>query len=431
MLRPITERRRRQAAERADREQPRNTLLAREAPQYPMPIFSGLAQLSHIAQHHPGFPRQRAQRHHTGLHRRRIGVIAVIVNLRPSRPGPTRQPAIDRRRRRQTAGNALAGHAHRMRHGRGGKRIHHVMPTRIAQRDPPRIAGYRQHQRLRRRRRRMPGHRAIRAPASGKADDAPLPRAGAPLLGIGIVSVDHRNAALGQPGVKLPLGVGNAVQAAETFQMRRPGIVHQTHIGRGDGRQTGDLTGMIGAHFDHREAMRGRQTAQRQRQPNVIVPIARRRQHRVGLAQYRRQHRLDRGLTVAAGNRQHRRRHPPPPIRRQRAQRPPRVIHRNHRQPLKTRALSALDHRRRRAGGQRRRDKIVAVKARPGQRHEQRPGQHLAGIAEHPGQRHRRPLPHAPDDASRLHRRQPNHAAHRASAAATAAASLNGRASAP
>ena len=83
------------------------------------------------------------------------------------------------------------------------------------------------------------------------------------------------------------------------------GVVHQGHGGPRQARQVVDLAGMIHSHLDHRRPLRLAQLEQGQRQADVVVQVADRRQYPAGITemrtQDRRTHFLDRGLAIAAG----------------------------------------------------------------------------------------------------------------------------------
>ena len=87
---------------------------------------------------------------------------------------------------------------------------------------------------------------------------------------------------------------------------------------------------MIHAELDHREPVRRVQTEQRERQADVVVEVARRREPRVFAdrsREDRRDHLLDRRLAVAARDRDERHREALAPAVRQRTERGARVLY--------------------------------------------------------------------------------------------------------
>jgi hypothetical protein len=82
-----------------------------------------------------------------------------------------------------------------------------------------------------------------------------------------------------QPGEDLALGQRHILHRAEAFEVGALGVVHQRHVGTREARQVVDLAGMVHAHLDHRGAMAWRAAQQHQRQADVVVEVALRRQH--------------------------------------------------------------------------------------------------------------------------------------------------------
>ena len=112
--------------------------------------------------------------------------------------------------------------------------------------------------------------------------------------------------------------------------MRAHGVVHQRGIGRGNAGQRRQLAEMVHAHFNHGVTVVSAQIQQGERQADVVVEIARRRQHRVRAkfgAQHRRQHFLHGRFAAGTGNPEHERVHGLAPRRRHLLQGVQRVGH--------------------------------------------------------------------------------------------------------
>ena len=121
------------------------------------------------------------------------------------------------------------------------------------------------------------------------------------------------NAVFRQPLIDFGFGAGNVRHAVETAaDVRAHGVVHQCGIGRGNAGQHRQLAEMVHAHFNHGVTVVFAQIQQGERQADVVVEIARRRQHRVRAefgAQHRRQHFLHGRFAAGTGNPEHKRVH--------------------------------------------------------------------------------------------------------------------------
>ena len=121
------------------------------------------------------------------------------------------------------------------------------------------------------------------------------------------------NAVFRQPLIDFGFGTGNVRHAVETAaDVRAHSVVHQRGIGRGNAGQRRQLAEMVHAHFNHGVTVVSAQIQQGERQADVVVEIARRRQHRVRAefgTQHRRQHFLHSRFAAGTGNPEHKRVH--------------------------------------------------------------------------------------------------------------------------
>ena len=117
-----------------------------------------------------------------------------------------------------------------------------------------------------------------------------------------IVGVDHRRAVRPERFEHLALAPGDAVDAAESFEVRLAGIDHQADRRLGDRGQVRDFAQVVRAHLDDGATMRVLEPAQRERHADVVVQVALRHEARAELGQDRAGHFLDRRLAVAAGD---------------------------------------------------------------------------------------------------------------------------------
>jgi hypothetical protein len=135
-------------------------------------------------------------------------------------------------------------------------------------------------------------------------------RHGAPGIGVAVVGIDHGNAVRQQAGKDAAFFASHFVHVTHAFEVSALGIGDQGHGRRADRGQVGDFTGMVHAHLDHRRTVRGIQAEQRERQADVVVQVAARRQH--GIAELRLEdgcdHFLGCRLAIRAGNGDHRQR---------------------------------------------------------------------------------------------------------------------------
>ncbi len=125
-----------------------------------------------------------------------------------------------------------------------------------------------------------------------------------------VVGVDHRHTPGGQCGVDGALGLCDAEQAAQAFQMRGRDVVDQCHMRLRNLGEIGDIARLARAHFVDRNVRIVGRRKHRQRQADLVVAVARRGVHggaihAPGFGQDRQQQRLDAGLAVGAGQRKH------------------------------------------------------------------------------------------------------------------------------
>src|SRR5699024_6867153 len=116
-----------------------------------------------------------------------------------------------------------------------------------------------------------------------------------------VVVVDHGGGALDTTAEDFRLGAGNAVQAAEAFQVGAGDVGDQRHPGFDQGYGPGDFTGRVGAQFDHRAPVPGPQAQQGERHTDVVVQVAPGGQGVV--TEQRGDHLLDGGFAGVAGYR--------------------------------------------------------------------------------------------------------------------------------
>jgi hypothetical protein len=202
-----------------------------------------------------------------------------------------------------------------------------------------------------------------------------------PVGGIGIVLVDHGDAVRRQATVDGALLAGHLVEAAHTLEVSALGVGHQGH-GRGaDLRQVGDLAGAVHAHLDHRRAMPGSEAEQGQRQADVIVQVAARRQH--GGAERRLEdggdHFLGRRLAVRAGHRDHRQVEAGAPGGGEAAEGEARIVDDDRRYAIRQ-ARGLMQEQRHGPGRHRLCQEIVGVEAFAAERDEQLAGIDVAGV---------------------------------------------------
>ena len=85
------------------------------------------------------------------------------------------------------------------------------------------------------------------------------------------------------------------------------GVVYQRHGGLGHGGQLGYFTRVVHTQLHHSNSVAAAKAQQRERHTNVVIEVALRGQHGLGLpgAQDGRNHLRDRGLAIAAGDGNH------------------------------------------------------------------------------------------------------------------------------
>ena len=146
----------------------------------------------------------------------------------------------------------------------------------------------------------------------------------------GIVAGKDRRAVRGERAEHAAVLSGGGLGAIHEFLVLALGIQHQRHLWAGHGGQTGNLAGVVHAHFHHTHAMGIGEAQQRERHADVVVEIAACGKGRL-LAHVGNQnggdHFLDGGLAVAAGDGNERQAEACTPAGRQRAQRQPGIGH--------------------------------------------------------------------------------------------------------
>ena len=200
--------------------------------------------------------------------------------------------------------------------GRRGERIHRVMLARHLQGDVQGRIGQREGER----RAEIAGlivTAYCRRLLEAEIDHAAVCIGFAPQPGMRVIGVEYCDTGIRQAIEYLALGTCDIFNRAKETDMRGQGVVDHCHIGCGQARQVVDFACMVHAHFQYGVLMRLAQAQQHQRQADVVVEIAFGMEHggvRSGVRpQDRRQHFLDRGLAVAAGDGDHRNGEAPAP----------------------------------------------------------------------------------------------------------------------
>ena len=100
-----------------------------------------------------------------------------------------------------------------------------------------------------------------------------------PEAGIRIIGVDHGHPAGAEAGEDAAFFAGDPVHVAHPFEVGPLRVGYHRHGRRAKRRQIGDFARVIHAHLDDRCPMAGIDSQQGQRQTDVVVQIAARRQH--------------------------------------------------------------------------------------------------------------------------------------------------------
>ena len=159
--------------------------------------------------------------------------------------------------------------------------------------------------------------------------NAPAREKPAPVAREFIVRIDHTRALRPhrcEHCAVLARDLGDTLHEFLVFTLR---VVDERDRRRGDGGEGGGFARVIDPQLDHRCAVVRAQFQQRQRQADVVVEVALGRERvRLAemLAQDRRDHLLDRGLAVGAGDGNERNVEMPTPIRREPPERKTRVF---------------------------------------------------------------------------------------------------------
>jgi hypothetical protein len=293
--------------QRAQRVQPLDAACTRMGPGLGVELRPLVAHLAHIAQHQQARRGQFGQHLDGGVHGVRVGVVAVVHHgdgaLAATHTQRTRT-ALDRRERAQAARDGVQWHARRQCTGCGGLGVGHVVAARNVQRTVQRP--------LRRGQDDLPGaalplglcaaHIGLR---TTKGDAAPPRRQVLPQRGVGIARRKHGHAVFGQRGQHRAVFFGHGLHGVHEFQVLALRVVHQGHGGLGNACQQGDLAGVVHAQLDHAHAVRGVQAQQGLRYADGVVEVAARGKR--GILRVRLQdggnHLCDRGLAIAAGDR--------------------------------------------------------------------------------------------------------------------------------
>ncbi len=348
------------------------------------------ADLAHVAHDEDAAAGQRGEHIDRRAHRIRIGVVAVVDHRRAAVAPFALQASIDAVEVFEAAHDRRERHVGGQAGCRGGERVACVV-----------LAGHRQLQ-FRGAERgdqlepaaetvRMPAAMHVRGRREAEGHDAALAVHGAPEIGMRIVGIDDRDALVGQAGEDLALGAGHRVDRAETREVRALGVIDEGDRGAGETGQIVDLARAVHAHLDDRRMVRRMQLEQRQRHADVVVEVARCRQHRM-LAEIRAQdggaHLLDGGLAIAAGDADQRDVEARAPVGGELAEGQPRVGDADQRQTRMRGGPGGVDERTAGALRQGLCDVVVAVEALAPERDEQHAGDDGARIGADAGELH-------------------------------------------
>ena len=370
----------------AQREQLRNSLAARIRAHLTVELGAVLADLAHVAEHQRGG--RRAGGEHVDRRAHRIGVrVVAVVDHRGAACGfLDLQPARVRTKRAQALRDGFRFDADSKRAGCSGKRVAHVVQAGDRERRVGR-AGRRAEADLARQP-IEPVAAGDRAAAQAEVELAACARAAAEKVSVRVVRIDHRDAFVAQSVVDRGVLGRDVLDRAHELEVLALRVVDQRHRRARDLGEVRDLAPVVHAELDRAPAVRMAQAEQRERQPDVVVQVAARGQHGFFtrmLPEDRRQHLLDRGLAVRAGDGNERRREARAPVAREIAEAAARVVDHQCRQRVLA-AILAVDHRRR---GLRRRhclQKIVAVEALAAQRDEEIARLDRAAVGRHAGE---------------------------------------------
>ena len=345
------------------------------------------ADLAHVAQNEPAHA-GRAREHLDGrAHRVGVRVVAV-VDHEHARGGAFRdQPPGDGAECREAASDRVERCARGKRRGRGRECVarHRLAGDREAHRRVARPRADREVGAVggERRARRHVGGRA--APEGAHLRARPNRRV-APDAAGRVVGVQHRDAAGGKRGDRVRVLGGDLGDACHELLVLALGVVDDDDRRPRDRRELARLAAVVHPELDHRRAVALAQPQQRQREPDRVVEVARRRERRAfapGRPQDRRGHLLDRRLAVAPDDDRERQAEARAPVGGETPERRERIGHGDDR--AGKRAAAVRDQRRRGAAAERARDEVVAVEALAGARRAQ-----LAARAPPRGPRHPR-----------------------------------------
>ena len=234
-------------------------------------------QLQHVAQRRQTTARRRAQNGQRRPHRGGIGVVALV----DQRGGTARDserassaPTGECRDRGEAGRKRRCLEAQRLDDGQHRQRVHHPMPpgqrqreadadARPARRDVAALGaeiGVEQ----------PPVRIAVLAEGENTRDPLAL-RMGEKPGELLAVTGQHGHTAGLQPFEDLGLGVGDGLDRAQIFEMRRGDPGHDGDVRPDLTCEIGDLASMVHAHLEDAEARRLWQAGQRQRHAPLIV----------------------------------------------------------------------------------------------------------------------------------------------------------------
>ncbi|CAM5196482.1 hypothetical protein CDEN61S_04220 [Castellaniella denitrificans] len=357
-----------------------------------------VADFGHVAQHQDAPAIQPGQHVDGGADGIRIGVVAVVDQLEAVGQRPGLHPAAHRGEGRQAGRDGRRRRAGSPGAGRRRQGVAQIVAPRGVQGDRHGLRAQVQAEfRLRRPGADLGGMR-IRRVDEAEAPSPPVAGQRPPEPAVVLVGREHRHAVGGQRLQHGAVLARHGLDRAHEFLVLALRVVHQRHRRLGDGGQHGDLARMVHAQFQHGGAVRRAQAQHRQRQADVVVEVAARRQASVLAApgrQDRGDHFLGRGLAVAAGHCDDRHAELAPPGRGRAPQGQAGVAQHDLGQ-------AGAGHRpgddgRARPGPGGRVQVVVAVEAFALERQEQRAGRQRAGVGGQlrslpPGQREARPF---------------------------------------
>ena len=117
-----------------------------------------------------------------------------------------------------------------------------------------------------------------------------------------VIGIDHRHSRFAQASEYLSLRPCHTLNSGKALQVGRASVGNHCHLGARDVSQQGDLTRMIGPHFNHTKIMLPPHRQQGHRYTNGVIQVATGRGDTTTAGDNRRDHLFGCGLAVAAGH---------------------------------------------------------------------------------------------------------------------------------